>query len=73
MRVVRESAKERAAGAEGADGRGGEVAEYGDQHLGGEVEKGGDRGRRHESHALAGADGPVCGVLLSRRISKRCV
>ena len=72
MRVVRESAKERAAGAEGADGRGGQMAEYGDQHLGRQVEKGGDRGRRHESHDLAGA-GPVCGVLLSRRISKMCV
>ena len=72
MRVVRESAKERAAGAEGADGRGGQMAEYGDQHLGGEVEKGGDRGRRREGHALASA-GPVCGVLLSWRMSKSCV
>ena len=61
-RVVRESAKKRGAGAEGADGRGGEVAEYGDQHLGREVEKvemGGDRGRKRESHDLADA-GPVC-------------
>ena len=55
MRVVRESAKERAAGAKGADGRGREVAEYGDQHLRREVEKGGDRGRGRESHDLAGA------------------
>ena len=42
------------------------MAEYGDQHLRGEAEKGGGEGRR-ESHALAGVGaGAMCGVLHCR-------